>query len=460
MDLNNINNYKYLKYKNKYLNFKKKNYMNDIAKYIKNHDVWVPLYNQEGGTNITNINDIKDNSIWNKLGYKTGAPVSDSLIDEFKEHIKKINNIDEFSKENLKPKESCINDKSIKNTKDCNNFKIIETSNSFNIYFRGMTLWEQNELINAFGLPNITSQQIDKYMEEYKYQYIIGYLLKNAANQSLSNTTYIDYILDKLILFLNKEYTISKPINMWNMFDNTKSEQQLYSYLTQCNKQINICGFSLGSTFAIYLHIILVYILKLKNIKTYIYGGFPCIPLKLIDDISKRNNLYFIINFKDVASYYISVFYNFKDIGFPKDIYILCNEEISIINDLDYKNYYNQASNIPRIKNLFKALLQTGYNWTVSNYNNILANALYYIPDYFTKDLKVPNENTPENLKLPNENTPQDLKLPNENTPQDLNNFIKSVNEEFLSSHPPHEYKHLLLNLKSYNNNTPKNIHQ
>ena len=52
MDLNNINKQKYLKYKNKYLNFKK---INNISKYIKNHKIWSSFYNQEGG--VVNTND-------------------------------------------------------------------------------------------------------------------------------------------------------------------------------------------------------------------------------------------------------------------------------------------------------------------------------------------------------------------------------------------------------------------
>ena len=251
---------------------------------------------------------------------------------------------------------------------DINNFLLLfmKTNNKTNIKYdlfiegyqyelhEDYIYYKDNYINNTIKL----FRNIENKYKNYKIHYTDIRLYLGLLN-IIYNYSY-DYIFNKrytgrfyIILYTNLRKLINISIEELNKNSFIKKILNKYEN-TNIKKKINI--FYKKYLLKNYKNIIKIIDKFIKFIKLHFY------------------DIYFIINFKDVASYYISVFYNFKDIGFPKDIYILCNEEISIINDLDYKNYYNQASNIPRIKNLFKALLQTGYNWTVSNYNNILAN--------------------------------------------------------------------------------------
>ena len=289
--------------------------------------------------------------------------ISKYLITQFNIHIDRINMLELFSEKDYNGNlnecygsiftgNNCMDEEKKINHYDCNNFKIIETTYAVNIYFRGMREFGEN--INLSGIITNTATRINNAYINYILTKLISFLklnykttrfnIKNHnANTTRSNiTTYKG--INNITKCADEQYDYTPQIYYQvyekevNQEVNQEEKQTIFEYLQSTNKSINICGFSFGSIFAIYLYIILVFIFNNNKVNTYIYGGLPCIPSVMQDAIHAKNNLYFIINYDDVTSYYSSHIFMHKPIGLPKYIYIL-NEKLCGINKIKATHY-------------------------------------------------------------------------------------------------------------------------
>ena len=177
-----------------------------------------------------------------------------------------------------------------------NNIKCdVASCKNFNIY-------DSSEYIYIYISDNTSKDQDEKN------------LFDNLINFAINlQETYHKETLENLVYFLNLNYKY-KYYTMQNLlgFDfiqknNSFESNSIYNFLNDNKKRsIVLIGHWLGSIYIIYLYIILIYIIKAPNVKAFTFGGVPLFPLHLINDISRRNNFYFIKNLKDFKMFHIN----------------------------------------------------------------------------------------------------------------------------------------------------------
>ena len=102
-------------------------------------------------------------------------------------------------------------------------------------------------------------------------------------------------------------------------------------------KKIYLAGHSFGGISALYIHIILTFLFRYRNLETYIFGGFPIIPNHLKNEV-ELHNLYYIINEYDPICQINEISLNviFDLISLPRINNIYCLTKEQIINTYSY----------------------------------------------------------------------------------------------------------------------------
>jgi hypothetical protein len=164
------------------------------------------------------------------------------------------------------------------NSKDTSSKYISSTHNSSTDKCNCFDIIENNDLIIISF-----KRTLDDIKKE---QYVHNAPLNSMINESFK------------ILYRDQEYY--KPylhmacsiLNYGNFYllrlliDNMKNKRKIY-----------LVSHSIGGIYSVYIHIILTFFFKYKNLETYVYGGLPIIPTHLIDRLGK---LYYIINQNDI----------------------------------------------------------------------------------------------------------------------------------------------------------------
>ena len=378
--------YKYLKYKNKYINKKNK---------INNNKL-----NLVGGDDTLKDDTFKDGNFkfeelkcWNKTLLSCQLPCQFYYDTDVTKIISLENIPSIIPLPNMKKKKNTfideIKDKSTKlylllmtlqitNTemincetitsliqqeKECNNFDIYEESDFIIISFKGATQIvnfnssQQREFVNL-----AISQEMSEFelSENFDLNTILSYLnfLSNINFSSNNFTSFMDTIIDKFVnisknieshtkstkTYLSKAMTILKNFLRTNKY-------KLFKLLIQSmleGKKIYLVGHSLGGISALYLHIILQFLFNYKYLETYIFGGFPIIPNHLKEELT---NVFYIINENDP----------------------LC--EINIISS---NNYFFSLVSLPKKENTFGLLLSDKLKENYDPTDNIMIHRLSY----------------------------------------------------------------------------------
>ena len=128
-------------------------------------------------------------------------------------------------------------------------------------------------------------------------------------------------------------------------------------------KKIYLTGHSLGGISALYLHIILTFLFKYENLETYIFGGFPIIPIHLKNDL---RNLYYIMHMCDPVNEYNPI--DRLLTNSIENIIYLTNSRMIFENKLAYLNYTKLANSQYNLKSKISIYYDSKFKTIEKNY--------------------------------------------------------------------------------------------
>ena len=298
-------NYKYLKYKNKYIKIK-----NEI-----NNDKL-----EGGGGDNTILYDILINSCW-KPTYNGNNGIESKAVELITKEIYKI--LDVNNKIIFKPEESL------------SSFLDSLKMRTMKLFYLFMTILPDDDTKADCSMPNVDDKIITMCN---------NFVIYNDDNTII--ISFKDYDQEKKnVLRLYEEFKKHNSFlnaYMIKLCNILKAKQYiLLRVLYECmnkGKKIYLTGYSLGGICALYLHIILQFLFKYKNLETYIFEGFPIIPHNLQ---SQLYNVFYIINDNNYSdsNYYINTMTDHLGVGFinPNSDLIITSTKSLPLNILNLK---------------------------------------------------------------------------------------------------------------------------
>ena len=387
--------YKYLKYKNKYI--KKKNIDNDKLNLLNNNDnVKLNLIGGDLPPDIQLFNLFTNLKCWEpnfendyqesqhdifllieKL-IKTDIPQSTQLL-SIKPSIQQLSvtsfDIEQYataelikdkerhttmSREDKDKERSLRRQATISNlevTKDNEKYKLLLYEKLYNLLITILPYYEKG---NDCNLNSNVESKCNNFAITQDNKLIIisfrgeGYNSKEKIKNSYNymtlefEKTYFRYSMTILCRLL-----VAKKFFLLKLLITSMNE----------GKKIYLTGHSLGGISALYLHIILTFLFKYENLETYIFGGFPIIPIHLKNDL---RNLYYIMHMCDPVNEYNPI--DRLLTNSIENIIYLTNSRMIFENKLAYLNYTKLANSQYNLKSKISIYYDSKFKTIEKNY--------------------------------------------------------------------------------------------